>query len=124
MSPLLWDRIIVATGVAYAGLVSIPLMIGYPELSPFYFVGMAVVTLPLALRRPGDFRIACGVAALLLVPLALFGVFFALFVYLPAMLPLAMAAMPPPRRHRREKLVGTAIVLTVALLVFVVHFRR
>ncbi|MFG2036559.1 hypothetical protein [Dactylosporangium sp. NPDC048998] len=119
MLPLFWDRLTVAAGVAYAGLISIPLVIENPDLAMFYVIGLAVVTLPLAFRRPAGFRVASGVAAFLLVPLALFGVFFALHLYLPAMLPLVVAAMPPPKRHQREKFIATGSVLAAALVAFV-----
>ncbi|GAA3452054.1 hypothetical protein [Dactylosporangium matsuzakiense] len=117
--PLHWDRLTVGAGVVYAVLVSVPLMWSLPELSPLYLICVALIASPLVFRHYLNLRGACLLVTILLVPMAVFGFFFALYVYLPVAVPLVAAVLPvPPRRPwRKPAAVGAALVVMLACLV-------
>jgi hypothetical protein len=122
VAPVIWDRLTVGIGVGYATLVSVPLAVGYPQWTPLYVVCVLLTAAPLACRDHLDLRAVCPLVALVLVPMALFGVFFGLFVYLPVALPLIMAGLATPKRYQREKLVAAGVVLAAVLVLFASQF--
>ncbi|MFD0585782.1 hypothetical protein [Dactylosporangium darangshiense] len=124
LAPVIWDRLTVGAGVGYATLVSVLLAVGYPRLTPLYVICALLTAVPLAFRDHLDFRAVCLLVAVVLVPMALFGVFFGLFVYAPAALPLVVAALPTPKRYQREKFVAVGVVLAAGLVLFAIQFAR
>ncbi|WP_433618361.1 hypothetical protein ACQP2P_20915 [Dactylosporangium sp. CA-139114] len=122
--PVAWDRLTVGAGVAYASLVTLPLMVGYPRATPLYVICALLTAVPLAFRDHLDFRALCLLAVVVLVPMTLCGVFFGLIFYMPAALPLVVASLPTPKRYQRSKFVAVGVVLAAVLVLFGMQFAR
>jgi hypothetical protein len=124
LPPVVWDRLTVGAGVGYATLVSVPLAVVYPEMTPLYVICALLTAVPLAFRDHLDFRAACLLVAVVLVPVGLCGVLFGLFVYVPVALPLVVAALATPKRYQRVKLVAVGVVLAAILVLFAIQFAQ
>ncbi len=99
--------------VLYALPVSVWLAAPYRDLAFFavlLFV-TTVIALPMAFTSVVRFRIACLTVAAVLLPLGFIGVMAGMFVYWPAVVPLALAAVPLTGRYRLASLAVVAFLL-------------
>jgi hypothetical protein len=109
-----WQRALVGLAVLYAALVSVGLMAAFPELQMMGGLAVvAVIALPLAFGGLLGFRIACLAVVALLVPLGVILAILGMFVYVPAALPLTLAATPLPGRHPVAVLELLAVLLAM-----------